>query len=92
MQLINNVLHEHLYHGVLVYNILIYTTTIAEHTWLVWQVLQKLLVENLYMKLSKCKFRQTQLDYLGYRISDGRYWLYGGLGGMALPIWSAGRQ
>ncbi|XP_039215403.1 uncharacterized protein LOC120315311 [Crotalus tigris] len=71
MQLINQVLHEHLYRGVLVYldDILIYTTTKDEHINLVRQVLQKLLDAQLYVKLSKCEFHQERLDYLGYRIS-----------------------
>lgn len=58
MQLINDVLHEQLYQGVLVYlnDILIYTTTMVEYIQLVRQVLQKLLVVNLYVKLPKCEF------------------------------------
>lgn len=72
MQLINEVLHEHLYRGVLVYldDILIYTATMEEHVRLVRQVLKKLLEAKLYVKLSKCDFHQTTLDYLGYRISS----------------------
>lgn len=58
MQVINGVLHDHLYQGVLVYldDILIYTKTMEEHTQLVRQVLEKLLVAKLYIKLSKCEF------------------------------------
>ncbi|XP_060539018.1 uncharacterized protein LOC132709560 [Pantherophis guttatus] len=72
MQLINEVLHEHLYKGVLVYldDILIYTETIDEHIPLVRQVLEKLLRANLYVKLPKCDFHQSRLDYLGYRVSN----------------------
>lgn len=57
--------------GVLVYldDILIYTNMIEEHTWLVCKVLQKLLHAKLFEKLSKCEFRQTELDYLGYQFS-----------------------
>ncbi|XP_039178262.1 uncharacterized protein LOC120298525 [Crotalus tigris] len=71
MQLINQVLHEHLYRGVLVYldDILIYTATREEHVSLVRQVLRKLLEAQLYVKLSKCEFHRERLDYLGYRIS-----------------------
>lgn len=74
MQLINEVLHEFLYHGVLVYlnDILIYTSTMEKHVQLVRQVLRKLLEAKLYVKVSKCKFHRTKLEYLGYRISrDG---------------------
>ncbi|XP_039213407.1 uncharacterized protein LOC120314410 [Crotalus tigris] len=71
MQLINQVLHEHLYRGILVYldDILIYTTTMEEHVALVRKGLEKLLEAKLYVKLSKCEFHRTRLDYLGYRIS-----------------------
>lgn len=71
MQLISEVLHEHLCQGVLVYlDILIYTTTVAEHTRLVQQLFQKLLAAKFYVKLSKCEFHQTWLDYLDYCISS----------------------
>lgn len=33
---------------------------------LVNSVLQKLLAVQLYMKLFKCEFQQSKLDYLGY--------------------------
>lgn len=71
MQVINEVLHEHLYKGILVYldDILIYTETMQEHVKLVLAVLGKLCVVQLYAKLSKCKFHKTKLDYLGYQIS-----------------------
>lgn len=71
MQLINRVFHEHLYNRVLVYldDILIYTKTMQEHVTLVRQVLKKLLATHLYVKLSKCEFHKTQLDYLGFCIS-----------------------
>ncbi|KAK9395824.1 retrotransposon-derived protein PEG10 [Crotalus adamanteus] len=72
MQLINEVLHDHLYKGVLVYldDILIYSTNMNDHIKLVREVLKKLLNAKLYVKLSKCEFHRTQLDYLGYRISN----------------------
>lgn len=71
MQLINEVLHEHLYRGVLVYleDILIYTQTMEDQTHLVCQVLEKLLAATLFVKLSKCKFHKITIDYLGYQIS-----------------------
>lgn len=71
MQVINEVLHEHLYQGVLVYldDILIYTKDMDEHTRLVRQVLEKLLAAKLFIKLSKCEFHKTEIDYLGYCIS-----------------------
>lgn len=55
MQLINEVMHEYLYQGVLIYldDILIYTQTIEEHTRLVRHVLQKLLDAKLFIKMTK---------------------------------------
>lgn len=58
MKLINEVLHEHLYRGVLVYldDILVYSKMMEEHIVLVRQVLSKLLAARLFIKLSKCEF------------------------------------
>lgn len=74
MQLINEVLHEHLYKEVLVYmnDILIYTETMEEHVRLVRVVLEKLQAAQLYAKLSKCEFHKTKLDYVGYHIYHKR--------------------
>lgn len=68
MQLINEVLHEHLYKEDLVYldDILIYTKTKEEHEKLVRAVLKKLQRVQFFMKLSKCDFHKTSLDYLVY--------------------------
>lgn len=67
MQLINEVLYQHLYKGVLVYlnDILIYTKTKEEHVKLVRTLLEKLWRAQLYKKLSKCDFHKTSVDYLG---------------------------
>ncbi|XP_013918991.1 PREDICTED: symplekin [Thamnophis sirtalis] len=72
MQYINEVLHNHLYCGVLIYldDILIFSETLEEHVKLVQKVLKKVLAAKLYAKLSKCEFHKTSLDYLGYRISN----------------------
>lgn len=70
IQLINGVLHEHLYRRVLVYlDILIYSTTMEEHIQLVQQVLTKLIDAKLFIKLSKCEFHRSEIDYLGFRIT-----------------------
>lgn len=65
MQLINEMLHEHLYKGVLVYfhDILIFSETLGEHVKVVHQVLKKLITAKLYVKLSKCEFHKIILDY-----------------------------
>ncbi|KAK9400665.1 hypothetical protein NXF25_011379 [Crotalus adamanteus] len=71
MQLINEVLHDHLYRGVLVYldDILIYSSTMEDHIQLVRTVLKKLLDSKLYCKVSKCEFHKDRIDYLGFRVS-----------------------
>lgn len=71
MQLINEVLHEHLFKSILIYldGILMYTETMYEHMKLVKAVLEKLLAAQFYMKLSKCEFHKTKFNYLGYCIS-----------------------
>lgn len=71
MQLINKVLHDHLYKGLLVYfdDTLIYTKMKAEHVKLFRAFLKKLHAAKFYAKLSKCEFHQDKIDYLGYQIS-----------------------
>uniref|UniRef100_A0A4W5R815 Gypsy retrotransposon integrase-like protein 1 n=1 Tax=Hucho hucho TaxID=62062 RepID=A0A4W5R815_9TELE len=57
--------------GVVVYidDILIYSTTRAEHVSLVRRVLGRLLEHDLYVKAEKCLFFQQTVSFLGYRIS-----------------------
>lgn len=45
------------------------TESMDKHMKLVKTVLEKLLAAQLYVKLSKCEFHKTKLDYLGYHIS-----------------------
>lgn len=53
-------------------DILVYSSSKAEHHGHVCQVLERLQAANLYVKLSKCEFDATQVDFLGYVIStDG---------------------
>lgn len=63
IQMINEVLHEHLYKGILVYlhDILIYTKMKAEHVKLVRAILNKLRAAKLYIKLSKCESVKERL-------------------------------
>lgn len=72
VQLINEVLHDYLYNGVLVYlaDILMYTEIMEEHVKLVRVVLKRLQAAELYAKLCKCEFHQDKIYYLGYRISN----------------------
>lgn len=57
--------------GVLVFmdDILIYSDTLPEHLELLHQVFQILRQNRFYIKLSKCAFAQTEVEYLGHNIS-----------------------
>jgi hypothetical protein len=67
----NKVFQRLLYKGVLVYmdDILIYAKTAEEHAHLLEEVLKLLKQNDLYAKLSKCEFEQTELKYLGHIIN-----------------------
>ncbi len=67
----NEVFREFLHRFVIVYidDILIYSRNQAEHRHHVEQVLQKLREYHLYLKLEKCEFHQTTIQFLGYVIS-----------------------
>lgn len=71
MQVINKVLHEHLYKGVLVYidNILIYTETRAEHMKLVRAVLKKVCAAQVCTNSPSENSTKTRLTIWGHRIS-----------------------
>jgi hypothetical protein len=49
--------------------ILVYTTTLPKHELLLKEVFQLLADNHLYLKLSKCSFVQSSLEYLGHVIS-----------------------
>ena len=70
--MINEVLRELLDEGVIVYidDILIYSVTEEEHITLVQRVLGKLKKAHLCVALDKCRFHVSEVDYLGYVISD----------------------
>ena len=46
-------------------DIMIYTTTLEEHRQIVWEVLQLLQENKLYLKHTKCEFKQLETEYLG---------------------------
>jgi len=53
-------------------DILIYSNNLEEHHEHVSKVLEKLLENNLYVKLEKCEFDRPETTFLGYVISkDG---------------------
>ncbi len=70
--MINAVLWTYLDDGVIVYidDILIYSKTEEEHIRLVRAVLEKLKKANLCVALNKSSFHVTEVEYLGYIISD----------------------
>ena len=71
--MINSLLQDLINTGkVLVYmdNIIIFTNNLDEHQKLVHQVLQILRRNKLYLKLKKCEFEKTRVEYLGLIISE----------------------
>lgn len=70
--LMNDVFREFLDNFVVCYldDILIYSKNVEEHEIHVRQVLQKLRDAGLYAKMEKCVFHTTQVDFLGYIISN----------------------
>jgi hypothetical protein len=53
-------------------DILVHSETLQEHGPLVRLILQTLQENGLSCKLTKCKFEQTQIEYLGSIIEQGR--------------------
>lgn len=53
-------------------DILVYSKTLSEHVDHLSMVLEVLKTNQFYVKLSKCSFAQSQLEYLGHIISDKR--------------------
>jgi hypothetical protein len=53
-------------------NILIYTRTLEEQCRISRLVMEWLWKHKLYLRLDKCKFEQTQIEYLGLIISEGQ--------------------
>jgi hypothetical protein len=52
------------------HNILIYSTSLEEHTVHLQQVFEILQEHQFYVKYSKCVFAQQQLEYLGHLITE----------------------
>jgi hypothetical protein len=50
-------------------DILVYSQTLPEHLELLKQVFQIMRENRFYIKLSKCAFAQTEVEYLGHNIS-----------------------
>eukprot|EP00253_Pinus_taeda_P024597 PITA_24597 len=73
MRLMNDVIRPFLDDFVIVYldDILIFSKTWEEHLKHVKQTLDVLEREKLYVKLSKCEFGKTSLNYLGHIVGGG---------------------
>ncbi|KAG5727577.1 hypothetical protein E4T56_gene12357 [Termitomyces sp. T112] len=72
--MINNILQDLIAKGIVcVYldNILIYTKTLEEHYQIMCLILECLCQHQFYLKLEKCKFKQTQIKYLSLIILHG---------------------
>ncbi|KAG5727735.1 hypothetical protein E4T56_gene20751 [Termitomyces sp. T112] len=66
--MMNNIFWDLIVEGVVCMyldNILIYTKMLEEHYWITCLILECLCWHQLYLKLEKCKFEQTQIEYLG---------------------------
>jgi hypothetical protein len=70
--LINSVLKPFLDRFTVVYldDILVYSETLEEHIQHVRQVLSKLSESDLYLKLEKCTFHASEVEFLGFIISS----------------------
>ena len=70
--MMNDFLHDFIAQGhVCVYmdDILIFTEDLKEHHRIVRAVLERLRLHKLYLKLEKCEFEKTKIEYLGVIIS-----------------------
>jgi len=72
-RMMNKVLKDWLYDFVVVYidDIMIYSTTFEEHMKHIDQVLGKLQEVNLMLKLKKCKWCETDIEFLGHIVGQG---------------------
>ncbi len=69
---INDVFRDMLNRWVIVYidDILVFSDSLDNHIQHVRAVLQRLIEQQLYAKMEKCEFHQTQVSFLGYIISS----------------------
>eukprot|EP00961_Rhodomonas_salina_P015076 202707-Rhodomonas_salina.1 len=72
--MMNHYLLEYLGDFVICYldDILIYSRTAEEHLAHVRRILKILLAKKLYAKGSKCDFFRTEVQFLGFRVSEGQ--------------------
>jgi hypothetical protein len=53
-------------------NILIFTNSMEEHRWITRLVLDRMREHKLYLRLEKCEFEQTRIEYLSVIISHNK--------------------
>ena len=72
VRVMTEVLQDLLFKGVIVYldDILIYAKNRQEHDRLLGEVLKRLQQHDLRARLDKCDFLQTEMEYLGHRVSS----------------------
>ncbi|GBG91622.1 hypothetical protein CBR_g52656 [Chara braunii] len=68
----NDIFRDILEEYILVYldDILVYSRTLEDHRRHLRDVLQRLRKHGFYAKLSKCRFAQRKVDFLGHHVSD----------------------
>ncbi|XP_038979221.1 uncharacterized protein LOC120109561 [Phoenix dactylifera] len=73
-KLMNDVLYPYLDDFVVVYldDIVVYSPTLDKHLDHLHAVFSCLKKNNLYVKREKCQFCQTEVNFLGHRISNGK--------------------
>ena len=66
------IIGEDLNEGITVYidDVLVYSKTLADHFILIEKVLNKFAKAGILMNPTKCEFGQTEVNYLGYTISE----------------------
>src|SRR5947209_4884714 len=69
---INDVLRQHLDDFLTTYldDILMYSNTLTEHKIHVRKIIELLIANDLHLKLEKCEFYQTKVEYLEFIISE----------------------
>jgi hypothetical protein len=71
-RIIQKTLAELLWNGVINYldDFIVYTETFEQHIELLKKVFEKLRTANIKLKLSKCNFAKSEVEYLGHIISE----------------------
>ncbi|GBG70368.1 hypothetical protein CBR_g6496 [Chara braunii] len=70
--MMNDIFRDILEEYILVYldDIVVYSRTLEDHLRYLCDVLQRLRKHGFYAKLSKCRFAQRKVDFLGHHVSD----------------------